>query len=48
VKIADVRTAAIKGHGFSTQVPVFTNKGVIGNGQCIHRGEGCPEMVHNA
>jgi hypothetical protein len=48
VKIIDVRTAAINRHGFSTQVPVFTNKGVLGNGKSIHGGEGCPEMVHNA
>src|SRR5215212_9788886 len=46
LKITDVRTAEIKGHGYSTYVRIFTDKGVIGNGECIHGGEGCPEMVH--
>jgi len=46
VKITDVRTAEIKGHDYSTYVRIFTDEGVIGNGECIHGGEGCPEMVH--
>ena len=46
MKITDVRTAEIKGHGYSTYVRVYTDEGLIGNGECIHGGEGCPEMVH--
>ena len=46
MKITDVRTAEIKGHGYSTYVRIYTDEGVIGNGECIHGGEGCPEMVH--
>ena len=46
VKITDVRTAEVKGHGYSTYVRVYTMKGLIGNGECIHGGEGCPQMVH--
>src|SRR3954447_24642291 len=46
VKITDVRTAEIKGHGYSTYVRIYTDEGLIGNGECIHGGEGCPEMVH--
>jgi L-alanine-DL-glutamate epimerase-like enolase superfamily enzyme len=46
VKITDVRTAEIKGHGYSTYVRVYTDEGLIGNGECIHGGEGCPAMVH--
>src|SRR3712207_9297348 len=46
LKITDVRTAEVKGHGYSTYVRIYTDEGLIGNGECIHGGEGCPEMVH--
>jgi galactonate dehydratase len=46
MKITDIRTAEIKGHGYSTYVRVYTDEGIIGNGECIHGGEGCPAMVH--
>ena len=46
VKITDVRTAEIRGHGYSTYVRIYTDEGLIGNGECIHGGEGCPAMVH--
>ena len=46
MKITDIRTAEIKGHGYSTYVRVYTDEGLIGNGECIHGGEGCPAMVH--
>ena len=39
LKITDVRTAEIKGHGYSTYVRIYTDEGVIGNGECIHGGE---------
>ncbi len=48
MKITDVRTAEIKGHGYSTYVRIYTDEGVIGNGECIHGGEGCPAMVQSA
>src|SRR5438874_1856768 len=46
VKITDIRTAEIKGHGYSTYVRVITDEGLVGNGECIHGGEGCPRLVH--
>ena len=46
MKITDVRTAEVKGHGYSTYVRVYTDEGLIGNGECIHGTEGCPEIVH--
>jgi len=46
VKITDVRTAEVKGHGYSTYVRIYTDEGVTGDGECIHGGEGCPAMVH--
>src|SRR5919199_894285 len=46
MKITDVRTAEVKGHGYSTYVRIYTDEGLIGNGECIHGTEGCPEIVH--
>ena len=46
MKVTDIRTAEIKGHGYSTYVRVYTDEGIIGNGECIHGGEGCPAMIH--
>ena len=46
MKITDIRTAEVKGHGYSTYVRIYTDEGLIGNGECIHGGEGCPAMVH--
>ncbi len=46
VKITDVRTAEIRGHGYSTLVRIYTDEGIEGNGECIHGGEGCPNMIH--
>ena len=48
MKITDVRTAEIEGRGYSTCVRIFTDKGVIGNGERIHGAEGCLDIAHNA
>jgi galactonate dehydratase len=46
VKITDIRTAEVRGHGYSTYVRVYTDEGLFGNGECIHGGEGCAALVH--
>jgi galactonate dehydratase len=46
MKITDLRTADVKGHGYSTYVRVMTDAGLVGNGECIHGGEGCAALVH--
>jgi galactonate dehydratase len=46
MRITDIRTAEIKGHGYSTYVRVYTDEGLVGNGECIHGTEGCPQIVH--
>ncbi len=46
MKITDIRTAEVRGHGYSTYVRVYTDDGLVGNGECIHGGEGCPAVVH--
>ncbi len=47
MKITDIRTAEVKGHGYSTYVRIYTDEGVIGNGECIHGTDGCPQIVHS-
>jgi galactonate dehydratase len=47
MRITDVRTAEVKGHGYSTYVRVYTDEGVVGNGECIHGGAGCPAAVRS-
>ncbi len=47
MKITDIRTADVLGHGFSTYVRVYTDQGIVGNGECIHGAEGCAPMVHS-
>jgi galactonate dehydratase len=46
MKITDIRTAEIKGHGYSTYVRVYTDEGLSGNGECIHGTDGCAPIVH--
>ena len=47
MKITDVRTAEIKGHGYSTYVRVYTDEGLVGNGECVHGGAGYPALIHD-
>jgi len=46
VKITDIRTAEVHGHGYSTYVRIYTDDGLTGTGECIHGGGGCPALVH--
>ncbi|MFC1712811.1 mandelate racemase/muconate lactonizing enzyme family protein [Candidatus Poribacteria bacterium] len=36
MKITDIQTAEVGGHGFSTYVRVYTDEGLTGTGECIH------------
>jgi len=45
VNITDLRTCEVLGHGYSTYVRVFTDDGVYGTGECIHGGDGCPQLI---
>jgi len=47
MKITDIRTAEITGHGYSTYVRIYTDEGLIGNGECIHGTDGCPQIIHS-
>lgn len=46
MKITDVRTAEVQGHGYSLFVRVYTDDGVVGTGECIHGGEGAVALIH--
>jgi galactonate dehydratase len=45
MKITDIRTAEVHGHGYSTYVRVYTDEGITGTGECIHGGAGAPRIV---
>jgi galactonate dehydratase len=45
MKIADVRTALVRGHGWSCYVRIETDEGVCGTGECVHGGGGIAELI---
>ena len=45
MKITDIKTAEVHGHGYSTYVRIFTDEGVTGTGECIHGGDGAPRLI---
>ncbi|MBI4553739.1 MAG: mandelate racemase/muconate lactonizing enzyme family protein [Candidatus Latescibacteria bacterium] len=45
MKITDIRTAEVRGHGYSLFVRVYTDEGITGTGECIHGGSGAPQLV---
>ncbi len=45
MKITDIRTCEIRGHGYSTYVRIYTDEGITGTGECIHGGAGCPALI---
>lgn len=36
MKIKDIQTIEVLGHGYSTYVRVYTDEGLTGTGECIH------------
>ena len=45
MKITDIKTAEIGGHGYSLFVKIFTDEGIEGLGECIHGGDGVAMLV---
>ncbi len=45
MKITDIKTAEVGGHGFSLFVKIFTDEGIEGIGECIHGGDGVALLV---
>jgi galactonate dehydratase len=47
VKITDIKTAEVMGHGYSCYVRVFTDEGLTGTGECIHGGGGVTGLIRD-
>lgn len=45
MKITQIRTAEVKGHGYSCFVRIDTDRGLTGTGECIHGGAGIQQIV---
>ena len=48
MKITDIKTAEVRGHGYSCYVRVFTDEGLTGTGECIHGGGGVTGLIRTA
>ena len=42
MKITEIRTGEVRGHGYSCYVRIYTDAGITGTGECIHGGAGHP------
>ena len=45
MKITDIQTAEVHGHGYSLFVRIHTDEGITGTGECIHGGDGVSLLV---
>ncbi len=45
MKISDIRTAEVRGHGYSCFVRIGTDVGLVGTGECIHGGAGIQQII---
>lgn len=45
MKIKDIQTIEVGGHGFSTYVRIFTDEGLTGTGECIHGRSASPAII---
>jgi galactonate dehydratase len=45
MKITDIKTAEVRGHGYSCYARVFTDEGITGTGECIHGGDGVRLLI---
>lgn len=47
MKITDIQTTDVGGHGFSTYVRVYTDEGLTGTGECIHGRAASSAIIEN-
>ena len=47
MRISDIQTIEVDGHGFSTYVRVYTDRGIVGTGECIHGGAGVTHIIRD-
>ena len=45
MKITEIRTAEVRGHGYSCYVRISTDRGITGMGECIHGGAGIQQII---
>ena len=45
MKITEIRTGEVFGHGYSCYVRIYTDKGITGTGECIHGGNGIQGII---
>ena len=45
--ISDIQTIEVEGHGYSTYVRVYTDRGKTGTGECIHGGAGVTDIIRD-
>ena len=45
MKVTEIRTGEVWGHGYSCFVRVYTDVGIVGTGECIHGGAGIQNIV---
>ena len=45
MRITEVQTAQVRGHGYSCYVRIGTDVGITGIGECIHGGDGIEQVV---
>ena len=45
MKITEIRTGELWGHGYSGYVRIYTDAGIVGTGECIHGGAGIQNIV---
>ena len=45
MKISEIRTAEVRGHGYSCFVRIGTDVGLVGTGECIHGGAGIQQII---
>ena len=45
MKITEIRTGEVWGHGYSCYVRIYTDKGITGTGECIHGGAGIQQII---
>ena len=46
LKITDVRTAEVRGHGYQVHVRVYTDQGIVGQGESTDAASGNVPIVH--
>jgi len=47
MKITDIQTIEVIGHGYSTYVRIYTDEGLTGTGECIHGRSASPAIIND-